>query len=142
VIRNGVLSHTRSYWDVIVQPGRVWTDAGDDGWHRASFPFALVSSIEGQTHTGIGLFAYRGHEVSPLRFQVVQRTAAFDVPEHFDAWGSSPTSFSPGIPGVEQLRQAHRAADAVRLPVRPWSELTQYADPTALDAFVAMRATR
>jgi hypothetical protein len=137
VIRNGALPGTRSYWDVIVQPGRVWTQPGDLGWHRASFPFALVNAIEGQSHTGIAMFAYRDDRVSPVRFQIVQRTAPFDVPEYFDAWGTSPASFTPGVAGVEDLRRLHRSDVKSRLPVRPWSDLTEYADPALLDAFAS-----
>src|SRR4029078_10176463 len=95
--RNGVLQHTRSYWDVIVQPGRVWTQSGDRGWHRASFPFSLVNSIEGETHTGIALFLYRGQHVSHVRYQVVQETAPYDVPEYFSSWGVTDGRFSARI---------------------------------------------
>jgi hypothetical protein len=137
VIRNGVLPPTRSYWDLIVQPGRVWSQPGDDGWHRASFPFALVNSIEGGSHTGIGLFAYRGSQVSALRFQIVSMTAPYDVTECFSAWGAAPASYSPGVEGIEDLRELHRRSEAARLPVRPWSDLTQYADPSTLDAFAS-----
>ena len=135
VIRNGVLPHTRSYWDVIVQPGRIWSQAGDDGWHRASFPFALVNSIEGETHTGIAMFLYRGSQVSAVRFQIVQMTAPYDVPEYFSAWGVTAAHFKPGIAHVWKLRKRHRAAEAARLPERPWSALSKVADPATLSAF-------
>ena len=137
VIRNGVLPDTRSYWDVIVQPGRVWTEPGDGGWHRASFPFALVNSIEGETHTGIGMFAYRGHQVTALRFQIVQMTAPYDVAEYFSAWGASPATYTPGVPGVGKLRKLHRMSETAQLPVRPWSALKKYADQSTLDAFTS-----
>jgi hypothetical protein len=137
VIRNGVLASSRSYWDVIVQPGRVWTEPGDEGWHRASFPFALVNSIEGGAHTGIALFAYRDDQVSALRFQIVQMTAPFDVPEYFTAWGVVPASHSPGVEGTDEPRRIHRMSEEARLPVRPWSVLEEYADPSALDAFAS-----
>jgi Beta-lactamase len=135
VIRNGVLPGARSYWDVIVQPGRVWTQPGDGGWHRASFPFALVNSIEGETHTGIAMFAYRGNQVSALRFQIVQLTAPYDVPEYFSAWGVSAASFTPGVRQLSRLRSLHRKTEAAQLPVRPWSALKKLADPSAVNAF-------
>lgn len=135
VIRNGVLPGTRSYWDVIVQPGRVWTQPGDDGWRRASFPFALVNSLEGGSHTGIGMFAYRGDGVTALRFQIVSMTAPYDVAEHVTAWGVSPATYTPGVDDLDTLRALHRTSAAARLPVRPWSALQQYADPATLDAF-------
>src|SRR5690606_22564501 len=71
VIRYGSTDKGRSYWDVIVQPGRVWSEPGDGGWSRASFPFALVHSIEGETHNGIATFPYNDKQVSNLRCQIV-----------------------------------------------------------------------
>jgi hypothetical protein len=106
VIRNGVLSGSRSYWDIIVEPGRVWTQANDHGWHRASFPFALVNSIEGETHTGVALFLYRGSSVSSVRFQVVQETAPFDVPQYFTAWGTSAATLTRGVAHLDTDRRA------------------------------------
>jgi hypothetical protein len=135
VIRNGVLPGTRSYWDVIVQPGRVWTQPGDRGWHRAAFPFALVNSIEGETHTGIAMLLYRGHRVSHVRFQVVQETSPYDVAEYFTAWGVSAASFRSGVAHLRALRGRQRAAMAARLPERPWSALRRVADRAPLRAF-------
>lgn len=136
VILNGVLPGTRSYWDVLVQPGRVWSEPGDGEWNRASFPFALVNSIEGETHNGIALFAYRGREVTPVRFQVTQMTSPFYVPEYFTAWGTSDVDFTPG--GISRLRQrtrVFRAELAARLPVQPWSDLESQASPAVLAAY-------
>jgi hypothetical protein len=135
VIRNGVLPHTRSYWDIIVQPGRVWTQPGDDGWHRASFPFALVNSIEGETHTGIAMFLYRGGGVSAMRLQIVQLTAPYDVPEYFSAWGVTAAEFTPGVDQVWRLRKLYLRSQAARLPERPWSALKRVAEPATVDAF-------
>ncbi len=137
VIRNGVLPKTRSFWDVIVQPGRVWSEPGDRGWNRASFPFALVNSIEGETHTGIAMFMYKGKRVSPVRYQVVQMTSPYYVPEYFTAWGTTRAAFRPG--GIDRLRRRvadHRAEMRARLPQRPWSDLERVVDRGTLDDFV------
>ena len=72
---------------VIVQPGRVWSEAGDGGWSRASFPFALAHMIDGETHLGLATFLYNGMEVSNVRFQIVQQTAPGFVVDYFTAWG-------------------------------------------------------
>lgn len=101
VILNGILPGTRSYWDIIVQAGRVWSEPDDRGWNRASFPFALVNSIEGETHMGIALFLYRDKTVSPVRFQIVQMTSPFYVPEYFTAWGTSDAHYARGGPDDE-----------------------------------------
>jgi CubicO group peptidase (beta-lactamase class C family) len=137
VIRNGVLPHTRSYWDVIVQPGRVWTQPGDHGWHRASFPFALVNSIEGETHTGIALFLYREGRVSHVRFQVVQETSPYDVPEYFTAWGSSAARLRLGVRHLDMLKHRFIASEKAQLPERPWRMLRARAGRWALHGFAS-----
>lgn len=122
VVRNGILPGTRSFWDVVVQPGRVWADPGGHGWNRASFPFALVNSLENETHTGIAVFLYRGSAVSPVRFQIVQQTSPWYVPEFFSAWGVSGAEYERGgIDGLGARMRAHARELAHRLPVRPLS---------------------
>ncbi len=136
VVRNGVLDGTRSYWDIIVQPGRVWREQGDRGWSRAAFPFALVNSIEGETHNGVALFAYRGQEMTPVRFQVVQMTSPFYVPEYFTAWGTTDATYQRGgVTGLAQRIRRFHAEQRARLPVGDWAELARYATDAALTSY-------
>ena len=123
VIRVGSLPHTRSYWDILVQPGMRWTQPGDHGWHRAAFPFELVNSIEGETHTGVALFLYRGHHVSPVRFQIVQQTSPYLVTQYFSAWGTTRAALGPRVPGARPARRTFVRAQDERLPHRPFSAL-------------------
>ena len=90
MIRAGTGPDGRSYWDIIVQPGRVWSDPADGGWSRASFPFSLMHSIEGETHNGVATFLYKGAEVSTLHFQIVQQTSPYYVVDFFTASGNVP----------------------------------------------------
>jgi hypothetical protein len=122
VIRIGSAEGGRSYWDVLLQPGRVWSEAEDGGWSRASFPFALVHSIEGETHNGVATFLYRGGEVSDLIFQIVQQTAPYNVPEYFKAWGRAEASFRPGNVD-EGARERYAAELKDKLPIAPWADL-------------------
>jgi hypothetical protein len=87
VIRYASHQQGRSYWDIIVQPGRVWSEPDDGGWSRATFPFALVNSIEGETHNGLATFLYKDGRVSNLRFQIVQQTAPYYIKDDFVAAG-------------------------------------------------------
>jgi hypothetical protein len=124
VIRSGSLDRGRSFWDVIVQPGRVWAEPGEEGWSRAAFPFALVNSLEGETHNGVAMFAYRGKQVSNLRFQIVQQTAPFYVSDYFTATGISRASWNHvPIPQSEMLRQLYQKSVANELRIGTWSEL-------------------
>jgi CubicO group peptidase (beta-lactamase class C family) len=136
VIRFGSTDKGRSFWDVIVQPGRVWSEPGDEGWSRASFPFALVHSIEGETHNGIATFIYNDNQVSNLRFQIVQQTSPYYVVEYFTAWGQAPASYRPGgISDVARLHQEFDAEVADRFPMADWAKLEAEVGAEALAGF-------
>lgn len=124
VIRYGSTKEGRSYWDVIVQPGRVWSESGDGGWSRASFPFALLHLIDGETHIGLATFLYNGTEVSNVRFQIVQQTAPSLVVDYFTAWGQVSARYEPGnIDNLQKLKAAYAIERANRYPVKTWDDL-------------------
>jgi hypothetical protein len=136
VIRAGSAGRGRSFWDLIVQPGRVWSEPGEGSWSRAAFPFALVNSLEGETHNGLAAFAYRGREVTNLRFQIVQQTAPLLVTDHFTASGIARLSRgnAPESPG---LVQAYRDSLADRLAIGTWPELAAAVGADRLAGFDA-----
>ena len=113
VIRYASNNQGRSYWDVIVQPGRVWSQPDDGGWSRAGFPFALVNSIEGETHNGLATFLYKDGRVSNLRFQIVQQTAPFYIKDQFVAAGLVSATFAPVT--TDQLSTLKRDRKSTRL---------------------------
>lgn len=127
VIPNGTLDGTRSYWDIIVQPGRVWSDFDqDNGWNRASFPFSLVNRLEGETHMGIAMFLYKEDSVSHVRFQIVAETGPFDVSDYFNAWGVTKASYNPGgVENLENHKNVYRRHLEDRFPTAPLEDLKQ-----------------
>ncbi|MGB6308351.1 MAG: hypothetical protein WBF89_11185 [Steroidobacteraceae bacterium] len=136
VIRYASADRGKSYWDILVQPGRVWSEPGDGGWSRAAFPFALVNSIEGETHNGLALFLYRGTQVSNLRFQIVQQTAPFYVKDLFVASGLVHASLKPAAKErLAQMRRAYAALRADSVPVAAWSELAAGVGTDKLEGF-------
>ena len=60
---------------IILSPGKVWSEPGDRGMSRASFPFVLVNQFSNEAHNGLASFLYDDTRVSALRLQVVQETA-------------------------------------------------------------------
>ncbi len=100
---------------------------------RASFPFALVGGTSNETHNGLATFLYDNDHISSFRFQVVQETCAWN---RTDFWGQSPIDY---LPGPVENREALAAQFAVELsaqaPIRPWSDLTDRADPDLLNTF-------
>ncbi|MEN1966623.1 serine hydrolase domain-containing protein [Lentibacillus sp. N15] len=136
VIPNGTLEGTKSYWDIIVQPGRVWSDAQDNGWNRASFPFSLVNRLEGETHIGIAMFLYKEKKVSYVRFQIVAQTGSFDVSGYFNSWGIAKATYKPGgIENLEKHKKSYRLHLESRFPTAPLHALKQQVGEHHLAAF-------
>src|SRR5262245_58150864 len=105
---------------IIVSPGRVWSEPGDGGMSRASFPFVVTNFDE--THNGLATFVYNDTRVSALRWQVVQE----NVPsrDKYDGWGQVPMTYTPApIAHEEVLRAQFATALQQRVPIRPWSAL-------------------
>jgi len=142
VIRYASIDRGKSYWDVIVQPGRVWSEPADAGWSRAAFPFALVNSIEGETHNGLATFLYRGSEVSNLRFQIVQQTAPFYITNLFVAAGLAPASLEAAPKdNVDEARRAYEADRRDAVPIETWSALAATVGRETLAGFDGAMST-
>lgn len=139
VIRYGSVGSGRSYWDMLVQPGRVWSEAGDGEWSRAAFPFALINSIEGETHNGLATFLYKAGKVSNLRFQVVQQTAPFYVKDYFLAAGLVKANLvakdTHSAAEVESLTREYAASLADAVPVANWHDLEVKVGASTLAGF-------
>jgi hypothetical protein len=138
VVRAGSTDNGHAYWDVIVQPGRLWSEPGDGGWSRAAFPFALVHSLEGETHNGIATFLYRRGAVSALRFQIVQQTTPFNVSTYFTATGVSPARYRAArIADHAAIERAYRSSLTDALSVQDWSALAAKVGSEALAGFAS-----
>jgi hypothetical protein len=136
VIRVASAGAGHSFWDIIVQPGQVWSEPGDGAWSRAAFPFALVNSIEGETHNGLATFLYKKSRVSGVRYQIVQQTAPFYVKDHFTAAGTAPAAWAPASgDGLDAMTAIYDAAQANPLRISGWSELAEKVGRSGLAGF-------
>lgn len=106
-----------SYWNIIFSPGRVWSEPGDNGLSRASFPFALVKGWPRSTHHGLATFLFDDKKVSPLTFQITSKV-------YKKAWGRIPISLLRGkIEGRDRIEAEYIRETEQRLPTRPLTEL-------------------
>jgi len=113
-----------SYWQIIVQPGKVWSEPDDDGWSRASFPFALMNRLENDTHNGVATFLYKDGEVTDVRFQITQQTAPFYISTHFQGWGALPATYKPADrSSYSDPRQAYAVELEDRFETAKWDTL-------------------
>ncbi len=114
----------RSFWNVIVSPGRVWREAGDGGWSRASFPFVLTDNYVGQALNGTATFLFTSTGISQVAVQIVQETSPKSDYTRGDFNGAVPARFAPRL-----FAEAGRAVEdrrrelAARPPIRAWAEL-------------------
>jgi CubicO group peptidase (beta-lactamase class C family) len=131
VERNKLLESEKSTWNIVLAPGRIWSEPGDSGYSRASFPFTLVHYKWSQTHNGIATFLYDDKHASALRFQIVQEAAPR---EKFDAWGQADMNYLPSpLPDQITLTQQFVKELKHQTPIRSWTELEQTYDPKELD---------
>jgi len=114
----------RSFWNFIASPGRIWQEAGDGGWSRASFPFVLTDNYVGQALNGLATFLFTSTEISSVAVQITQETSPKEDYTRADFSAAVPAQFEP-----RELEDSGRAIAeydreiAARPPIRPWSEL-------------------
>ena len=117
----GFLESGDSDWAVLVGPGRVWSEQGDGGYSRASFPFTLVGRDGADSHQGIGMFLYGDGKVSNLRFQLTQESS---LRQKFTAWGQTQLEFSRDTVRLpENVIEEYLGFAKTNLQRRPWVQL-------------------
>ncbi len=106
-------------WNYILGPGRVWREASDDGYMRASLPFALVQRNQNCVHNGEMTFLYsevKGPKISNVYFQITQETC---YPMKFNLWGMAAASYEPAnVARAAELKSEHATEMANRLPTK------------------------
>ena len=123
-------SDGKSFWQILVDPGRIWSEPGDKGFSRASFPFSLTSTIENETYNGLATFLFNDHQVSHLRYQVVRQLTPYFVKTWFVAVGHEKVTYTAGaVRNQKAFQRAFARELADRTPLRPWSELVDKYDP-------------
>ncbi len=128
-------------WSLILSPGRVWSEPGDNGRSRASFPFTLGSPPDrqygaGETHNGVAAFLFDDTSVSSFRFQITQETAPDG--NIYDMWGQVPMEYQPGvIDDTGDIASSFAQEVADQVSVADWSDLEAQVDADVLDSFTA-----
>ena len=123
----------KSFWSIILSPGKVWSEPGDDGMSRASFPFVLVADDTNETHNGVVTFIFDSEQVSSFRFQISQETAAW---RQEDYWGQSSMNYRPGsLDDRENLITQFEGEFDHRTQIRPWADLEADYDFGSLSTF-------
>jgi len=132
----GLIRTESAAWDIMIEPGEVWSEPGDGGYARASIPFALQERNANCTHNGVLTFLFdEDGNTSRAAFQIASETCFYF---QYDMWGVAVVEYEPGnVAGAEILVAAYEAERAGRLPVRPFSVLGEAYPKIDVSAFAA-----
>lgn len=121
-VRRGDIVTHHPYWNIVLEPGRVWDEPGDQGFSRAALPFALLQKDMNCTHNGVLSFVFRSDgQISHVAMQVSSETCSY---LKMDMWGLLQASYLPAkVGGREAVITAYRKHLTARLPVRPMAQL-------------------
>lgn len=109
------------YWNYIIGPGRVWKENSDNGYSRASFPFALVQRNANCTHNGVMTFLFNNSGVSKVRYQITQETCVY---YKINMWGQlNGTHSAYPVTNAATYKANHAAEVGNRLPTKPIAAL-------------------
>jgi hypothetical protein len=116
--RRGVIRTEHPYWEYVLQPGKVWSEAGDGSWSRASLPFSLQERGANCTHNGLMTWLFDGNgNVSRVAYQISSETCGY---LKVNMWGIVPAAFEPGdVSGADEAIRRLDTHRAARLPVKP-----------------------
>lgn len=131
--QRGLIITDHPYWNYIIEPGRVWQESSDQGYSRASFPFALVWKGSNAILNGTMIFLFNDGGVSKVWYQITQETT---ISFSADMWGLLDASYHLGpVANAGSLREAFAQELADRFPTRPIEQLAQDYPDVDVSAF-------
>ena len=120
-VARGQLNTDHPYWTMILEPGKVWKEAGDNGLSRASLPFAILQRNANCTHNGLLTFLYDDTSVSKVHYQITQETCAYF---QGDFWGLLDATYHPEEVGdAAQIQSDFAVEQSLKVPTRPIGQL-------------------
>jgi len=131
--QRGLIITDHPYWNYILEPGRVWQEDSDQGFSRASFPFALVRKGHNAAVNGVMTFVFDDDEISKVWYQITQETYSSLTA---DIWGLLDANYqSHPVADSTQIQNAFDQELADRIPVKPIEQLAEDYPEVDLSAF-------
>lgn len=122
-VQRGLIIADHPVWNLILEPGRVWQEDTDQGYSRASLPFALVPKGSNSAFNGTLTFLFDDRKVSHVWYQVTQETTPTI---RANLWGMLEATYHPGkVPDSQALRARFQAELSRRMPVKPIEALAK-----------------
>ena len=133
-VQRGLIIADHPMWNIILEPGRVWQEAGDGGF-LARLPPLCAGTVKGgnATFNGTLTFLFDDQRVSKVWYQITQETTTYT---RANLWGLLDAAYHPGpVAGAEQIRADFAAELAARLPVKPIQALAEDYPGVDISAF-------
>jgi hypothetical protein len=131
--RRGLIIADHPLWNIHLEPGHVWQEDVDQGFTRASLPFALTVKGGNATFNGTLTFLFDDQQVSKVWYQVTQETTTHT---RLNLWGLLDAVYHPGtVSEAEDIRADFAAELAARLPVKPIQALAEDYPGVDMNAF-------
>jgi hypothetical protein len=123
-VRRDSVPGSHPHWEYVLSPGRVWDEAGDNGYSRVALPFALQQKNANCMHNGVLTFVFKDDgSVSKVAYQIASETCLYFKA---DLWGLLAADYAPSaVADAAALAADYRAEVAGRMPARPLSALAQ-----------------
>ena len=123
-VRRGAIAGASPEWEFVLEPGRVWDEADDHGYTRASIPFALEERNANCMHNGVLSFLFKSDgAIFDVIYEIGSETCAY---AKFDMWGKVAARYVPGnVPNAAEIIAGYNAERAHRLPTKPIAALAQ-----------------
>jgi CubicO group peptidase (beta-lactamase class C family) len=122
-VQRGLIIADHPQWNIILEPGRAWQEAGDGEFSRASFPFALVIKGGNTAFNGTMAFLFDEKSVSKVWYQITQETSSYT---RANLWGLLDAVYHPEpVQDAERIRAGFAAELAARLPAKPIQALAE-----------------
>jgi hypothetical protein len=116
-VQRGLIIANHQSWNYHLEPGRVWDEAGDGDFSRASFPFALSWKGSNATLNGTMTFLFNDDGISKVWYQVTQETT---INTSLDLWGLLDAKYHPGVVASSRQIKADFSRElSDRFPTKP-----------------------
>lgn len=133
-VTQGLSYTTHQNWNYIIGPGRVWKENSDNGYSRASFPFALVQRNANCTHNGVITFLFNNNGISKVRYQITQETCAY---YKVNLWGQLTGTYSAyAVTNAATYKANHATEVGNRLLTKPITALASDYPGSGIDVSV------
>ncbi|MCP5099245.1 MAG: hypothetical protein GY943_27140 [Chloroflexi bacterium] len=133
--QRGLIITDHPIWNYFIEPGRVWQETSDQGYARASFPFALVPKGGNSTYNGTMTFLFNDASISKVWYQITQETS-FSFRANF--WGLLEADYhAQSVASADQIRADYVQELADRFPTKPIEQLAEDYPGTDITQFGA-----